>query len=118
ADSDVIEVDAVRIDELKLPEIKLVRIDAEGSEPLILRGAEKLLQNPDIVLCIEWDIVQMRSRTPPAEFAAWLAGMGFRFWMITTRGKLEPVAVADLLKLAPCDLVVSRHRPRAAGADV
>ncbi|MNX69981.1 Protein-L-isoaspartate O-methyltransferase [compost metagenome] len=118
ADSDVIEVDAVRIDELKLPEIKLVRIDAEGSEPLILRGAEKLLQKPDIVLCIEWDIVQMRSRTPPAEFAAWLAGMGFRFWMITTCGKLEPVAVADLLKLAPCDLVVSRHRPRAAGADV
>lgn len=118
ADSDVIEVEAVRIDDLKLPDIKLIRIDAEGSEPLILQGAEKLLQKPGIVLCIEWDIVQMRSRTPPAEFAAWLDGMGFRFWMITTQGKLEPVAVADLLKLAPCDLVVSRNRPEAAEADV
>lgn len=118
ADSDVIEVDAVRIDDLPLPEIKLVRIDAEGSEPLILRGAEKLLQKPDIVLCIEWDIVQMRSRASPEEFAAWLAGMGFQFWMITTRGTLEPVSSADLLTLAPCDLVVSRRRPRAAGPAV
>jgi FkbM family methyltransferase len=118
ADSDVIEVEAVRIDDLKLPDIKLIRIDAEGSEPLILRGAEKLLQNPDVVLCIEWDVVQMRSRTPPAEFAAWLAGMGFRFWMITIQGMLEHVAVADLLKLAPCDLVVSRNRPEVAEADV
>lgn len=114
-DTEVIEVDAVRIDDLDLPDIKLIRIDAEGSEPLILRGAEKLLKKPDIVLCIEWDVVQMRSRTQPEEFAGWLADQGFLFWKITTRGRLEGVAVADLLALSPCDLVVSRQHPKASG---
>mgnify|MGYP001602679112 CR=1 FL=1 len=110
-DTEVIEVDAVRIDDLDLPDIKLVRIDAEGSESLILRGAEKLLQKPDIVLCIEWDIVQMRSRSNPEEFAGWLLGQGFSFWQITTLGAMEAVAPADLLTLSPCDLVISRSQP-------
>lgn len=117
ADSDVIDVEAVRIDDLELPDIKLIRIDAEGSEPLILRGAEKLLQKPDIILCIEWDVVQMRSRTEPAEFARWLADQEFQFWKITTQGELESVAVADLLVLSPCDLVIARN-PRTAEAGV
>lgn len=111
ADSEVIDVEAVRIDDLNLPDIKLVRIDAEGSEPLILRGAETLLQRPDIILCIEWDVVQMRSRSDPEAFARWLQDQGFSFWKITTGGTIEAMNPSDLLTLSPCDLVVSRHRP-------
>ena len=110
-DAEVIEVEAVRIDDLDLPDIKLIRIDAEGSEPLILRGAEKLLQKPDIVLCIEWDLVQMASRSDPVEFANWLADQGFAFWRITTSGDLAAVDPADLPALSPCDLVISRSLP-------
>lgn len=114
SDSAVIEVEAVRIDDLALEDVKLIRIDAEGSEPLILRGAEKLLQKPDIVLCIEWDVVQMRSRAKPAEFAGWLHSMGFLFWRITTSGGLERVDLTDLSTLEACDLVVARQDPSAA----
>jgi len=110
SDAEVIQVEAVRIDDLDLPDIKLIRIDAEGSEPLILRGAEKLLQKPDIVLCIEWDVVQMASRADPAEFTNWLLDQGFAFWRIMMSGSLEAVDPADMLTLSPCDLVIFRDQ--------
>lgn len=112
-DAEVIQVEAVRIDDLDLPAIKLIRIDAEGSEPLILRGAEALLRKPDVVLCIEWDVVQMRSRADPEAFAGWLHGLGFSFWRIMTTGELEAVDPACLSTLTPCDLVVARSHPFA-----
>ncbi len=111
ADSAVIEVEAIRIDDLALPDIKLVRIDAEGSEPLILRGAEKLLRKEGIILCMEWDLIQMRSRAKPVELVDWLTGLGFRFWRITTLGALEIINPPDLLSLGSCDLVVCRQEP-------
>lgn len=65
ADTQVLEVDSVRLDDLNFTNIRLLRIDAEGSEPLILAGATKLLQQDDIILCIEWDVIQMKSRQDP-----------------------------------------------------
>lgn len=111
ADTEIIEVEGVRLDDLELADIKLIRIDAEGSEPLILRGGEKLLDRPDIVLCIEWDLLQMRSRVQPGEFISWLTGRGFRFWKITKSEDLVHVEAGELLDLLPCDLVVARECP-------
>lgn len=111
ADTEVIEVEGVRLDDLDLPDVKLIRIDAEGSEPLILRGAEKMLQRHDIILCIEWDLVQMRSRVQMDTFISWLADRDFLFWKITRSSELAPLTVADLATLPPCDLVVARKQP-------
>ena len=110
-DTQVLEVEAIRLDDLDLPNVRLLRIDAEGSEPLILSGAENLLQQPDIILCIEWDVVQIRSRADPQQVANRLQGMGFRFWRITTKAKLLPVDCNALGDLDPCDLVVARSDP-------
>jgi len=115
ADTEVIEVEGVRIDDLDLPDIKLIRIDAEGSEPLILRGAEKLLQRRDIILCIEWDLVQMRSRIQPETFISWLVDRDFLFWKITSSSELAPLTAADLATLPPCDLVVARKQVDLGG---
>lgn len=111
ADAELLEVDAVRLDDLKLKNIRLLRIDAEGSEPLILGGAAKLLAQPGLVICMEWDLIQMRSRSNPAAFVEYLTGMGFKFWKITTSSKLESVAPEAMLKLRPCDVIVSREAP-------
>lgn len=107
-DAEAIEVQAIRLDDVKLPKVRLIRIDAEGSEALILQGAEKLLDTPDIIICMEWDVVQMRSRSNPAEFAQWLEAKGFKFWQILTTGKLQSRSVEELATLGSCDLILSR----------
>lgn len=110
-DTQVLEVEAIRLDDLDLPNVRLLRIDAEGSEPLILLGAENLLQQPDIILCIEWDVVQIRSRADPQQLANRLQGMGFSFWRITTKAQLLSVDCSLLGNMDPCDLVVARSNP-------
>lgn len=110
-DTEIIEVEAMRLDDLEVSPPKLIRIDAEGSEALILRGGERLLQRPDIVLCIEWDVIQLRSRCDPVEFAGWLASKDFKFWQICTSGVLLEVEVEQLINLPACDLVVAREHP-------
>lgn len=118
ADGEVLEVNAVRLDDLKLKNIRLLRIDAEGSEALILGGATQVLAQPDIVVCMEWDLVQMRSRSKPADFVKSLTDMGFHFWKITTASKLEPVEPDAMLSLKPCDVLVAREPPLGASLPV
>lgn len=110
-DTQVLEVETVRLDDLNLPTVRLLRIDAEGSEPLILGGAENLLRQPDIILCIEWDVVQMRSRADPQKFADRLSQMGFKFWRISVSSEIVPVECNQLGNLSACDLVIARSEP-------
>lgn len=117
ADTEILDVEAVRLDDLDIPAPRFIRLDAEGSEILILRGAERLLERQDVILCMEWDIIQMVSRGDPAEFAQWLAAKDFRFWRICTDGRLVEVPGADLAQTAPCDIVVARTPPALALAE-
>lgn len=111
ADAEVVEVDAVRLDDFDLGAVRLLRIDAEGSEALILAGANKLLQQPALVICMEWDLVQMRSRSDPAALVNSLYERGFRFWRITTSQTLEAVEPQAMTSLGACDVLVSRELP-------
>ncbi|NBB53300.1 FkbM family methyltransferase [Rhizobium sp. CRIBSB] len=109
--SHLIEVEAVRLDDVCERDVRLIRMDAEGSEPLILAGAVRLLQRQDIVLCMEWDIVQMSARVNMDEFVGWLVDMGFRFWRIQFDSTLIEVPAAGMSTLSACDVVVSRAPP-------
>lgn len=113
-DGEQLTVEAVRLDDLHLGRIDMIRTDAEGSEAAILRGAEKLLiSNPEIQLCIEWNTVQMGSRTSVTDLVEWLAGLGFRFWVIEAGGRLCEKAAAVMADMPPpCDVVLSRSEPR------
>jgi FkbM family methyltransferase len=104
-----IEVEGVRLDDAVEGEINLLRMDAEGSEPLILRGAERLLKNPEIIVVLEWDVVQMSGRASVSDLADWLSMMGMKFWRIQYDASLYPVAPEDLETLTACDLVMSRR---------
>ena len=105
-------VEAVRLDDLDCGPIDMIRIDAEGSEPFILRGAADLLNaNPDVVICMEWSIIQMESRTSVSDLVDWLEGMGFGFWLIGPPTGLTPLSRAELLTQTHCDVVVSRRPP-------
>lgn len=111
SDQSILTVEAVRLDDMGVDKVDLIRMDAEGSEPLILRGAERLLANPDIIVCLEWSTVQMRSRASVPELVEWLDGMGFLFWRIELDAKLKPIPSRDMMALDHCDIVMSRKTP-------
>lgn len=110
-DMEQIEVEGVRLDDAIEGEVDFLRMDAEGSEPLILRGAERLLQNPNLTVVMEWDVFQMSGRASVPDLVDWLTGMGFHFWRIEHTAVLTPVAAADLPTLSACDVVMSRNAP-------
>lgn len=112
ADMEQIEVEGVRLDDAIEGQIDLLRMDAEGSEPRILRGAERLLQNPNVVVVMEWDVVQMANRASVPDLVEWLTGMGFRFWRIEQSTTLTPVSSADLPSISACDVVMARNELR------
>lgn len=110
-----LEVQALRLDDLGEDRVDLIRLDAEGSEAFILRGAEALLhKNPDVVICMEWSVIQIGSRTSVPDFLDWMTGLGFHFWRIGPAAELTPVSVADMAGLEPCDVVAARRPPQRA----
>ncbi len=110
-DMEQIEVEGVRLDDAIEGQVDFLRMDAEGSEPMILRGAERLLSNPDITVVMEWDVFQMSGRTSVPDLVAWLADLGFSFWRIETDTSLSPISAADMPSLSACDVVMRRSPP-------
>lgn len=109
-DGETLKVEAVRIDDQDVGRVDLIRIDAEGSEPFILRGAEAALRaNPDVIVCLEWSVIQMGSRTSVPDFVAWMDGMGFKFWRIGGDSRLTETPIDTLASLENCDLVAARQ---------
>lgn len=110
--SETITVETVALDDLGLSQVDVLRIDAEGSEPAILRGAQAILARPSVIVCMEWDVIQIAYNDDPGALAAWLADQGFGFWRITHQATLEPVTAADMAALPHCDVILSRQPPR------
>ena len=105
-----VTLDALLLD--RLGRVDLLRMDAEGSEPQVLRGAAQLIANsPNLRIVTEWSPGMMVVRTDIAALVAWLEGMGFRFWRIGKLGRLDPVPGRHLVALSHCDLVMSRQPP-------
>jgi hypothetical protein len=61
-------------------------MDAEGSELLVLRGAEApIRRSPELRILMEWSPAMLATRSDPTAGAAWLAGLSFRFWWLFAR---------------------------------
>lgn len=110
-DMEQIEVEGIRLDDEIEGEIDFLRMDAEGSEPLILRGAQRLLGNPKLIIVMEWDVFQMSARASVTELVEWLSGMNFRFWRIETDATLTAIDGASMPTISACDVVISRETP-------
>ncbi len=92
--------------------VRLLRMDAQGSELMILEGARSLLaRSPDIRICMEWDLIQLRSRSDVAGGVRALEEQGFRFWRIALNATLEPASAAQMLALPACEVVACRTDP-------
>ncbi len=96
-----------------LPSLDLLRMDAEGSEPQVLRGAAGLMaRSPGLRVVTEWSAPMMAVRSDLPALIGWLGGeLGFRFWRVARGGALEAVAAQALPDLPHGELVMTREAP-------
>jgi FkbM family methyltransferase len=116
AGNTVIRVPGVCLDETlaHLPRADMLRMDAEGSEPLIVKGARNLIErSPDIVVVSEWSVSMMSARVSAEDYLGVLAGFGFRSWRITEHANFAPITFSELLSAPLCEVLFSRQTPRS-----
>jgi FkbM family methyltransferase len=118
------QVDAAPLDDL-LPGVSadVLKIDVEGAEPLVLRGAGGLLaRSPDLVVVVEFRDERHLSGELPAEVLAFYASLGLELCLLRRNGDLEPCGTGAILERSrrepSFNLVLrkrqaSRHPPAA-----
>ena len=107
-----VTVPAATLDErlADVPAIDLLRMDAEGSEPQVLRGAAALIRrSPGLRIVTEWSAPMMAARSDLGALVAWLGGeLGFGFWQVAKGGALQQVTADSLPGLPHGELVLMR----------
>jgi FkbM family methyltransferase len=84
-DTKPIEVDMITIDEAiknwNLPVPNVIKMDTQGSELTILKGAQQTVPKVDVILCETWVTRAYGPATPLlVELMGWLRDRGFYLW--------------------------------------
>ncbi|MEZ5175365.1 MAG: FkbM family methyltransferase [Acidimicrobiia bacterium] len=108
-----LEVGTTSLDEL-LPRgtrVDVIKSDTQGSEPLIIRGADRVLrENPHIKLFIEFAPSLVAATLPPSDFIIELRELGFEIRRIEPGGPLSSPSMDALMARAVSDLYLDRSR--------
>jgi FkbM family methyltransferase len=112
-EAEPVEVEATSLDAYfpaDAPPPDLVKIDAEGAEPAILAGAQRLLDRaPHVQLILEFrPDVLARAGHDPRAFLGSLERRGFRLHAITPRGRCRPITVERVLASPGAELYLRR----------
>ena len=97
---DAVEVEARPLDEL-LPgvEVDVMKIDVEGAEPLVLRGAGAVLvRSPRLLAIVEFRDERHLSGESPTEVLAFYESLGFELCLLRRNGDLAPAAADAVLE--------------------
>jgi len=103
ARGEALEVECLRIDDL-LPEfgnrVDFIKIDVEGAEPLVLRGAaETMAANPQLQIVMEWSPGHIRDAGfDVGGFVSELAVMGLESAHLSLK-RIEPFPLSALTHL-------------------
>jgi FkbM family methyltransferase len=111
-----VEVDSMSLDEALPPgsRVDMIKIDAEGSEPLIWRGMRRILhENPTIGVVFEFaPSLLRRAGHDPSLFLDEIAAQGFRIWRINDiSGDLVVPERQELLTAFSPNLFARRDAP-------
>lgn len=88
----------------------VLRMDVEGAEYLILKGARRLLaRSPNIKIIMEWAPKSMeRLHVDVDEVIKFLKDHSYHCWRITEKGTLDRMQIDDLKKLEIENIVLSK----------
>ena len=108
----LLHVDAVSLDEFLPPgsQVDFIKIDAEGAEPFILKGATRLLsENRQVQIMMEFAPSIIKPSYGSIElFIDEIAALGFSIWRIAHDSTLVKSSLADLLSVVHCDVILKR----------
>ncbi len=107
-----ITVEAVTLDTYfdKISQVNFLKIDAEGAEPFILKGAKNIIaNNPDIIILMEFSPLIIRNAYSSIEdFYRELKEYGFKIKRINTDSSLQELSLSEALNTAHCDVLLKR----------
>ncbi len=90
--------------------VDVLKIDAEGAEPLIWRGAQDVLEaNRDIVVFMELAPPMISHTCPPAQFLSEIRANGFAVEELTPQGVIDHADDTALLAKDWAELRLRRH---------
>jgi FkbM family methyltransferase len=96
------QVNAARLDDL-LPDVAVdvLKVDVEGAEPLVLRGASAVLErSPSLLAVVEFRNGEHLSGESPSEVLAFYESLGFQLCLLRRSGELDPVDAPAVLDRA------------------
>ena len=112
------QIEAVPLDEVIHERLDLMKIDAEGSEPLVFRGMRKLLdRSPELTIFLEFFAPMIEQTVPPREFLREIRDLGFGLQWFTPWGTLENFEEAKALQYSRFDLLLER-KPQVAARPI
>lgn len=90
--------------------VDLIKVDAEGAEPHLIKGASRLLsENRNIQLIMEYAPAMIRSACGSLEsFHQDLQNLGFKVFRITSTSRVVPTTFAELANEPHCEILVRR----------
>ena len=105
-------VDAVTLDSFFPAEsrVDFLKIDAEGAEPYILKGASRLLaENPGIQIMMEFaPSLIINAYGSIDTLCGEISKLGFSIWRIAHDSTLVKSSADDLARVAHCDVILKR----------
>jgi FkbM family methyltransferase len=110
----VVDVETRTLDSFAIPRDRpiFIKLDAEGAEYPVLKGATELLgATDDIVMMLEFTPAFIRHHLPVEDFVDFLGKLGFLFFEVNQRGGLPQISRDELVHkrdgyifLARCDI--------------
>jgi len=105
-------VDTVRLDDVIQEPVDLMKMDAEGSEPLIFQGMRGILgRSPNLTIFLEFYVPMIRQTMAPSRFLDEIRDLGFSIQWFTPWGALEPFDQKLALQYPRFDLLLERPQP-------
>lgn len=97
-----IEVRAVRLDDvLDAVPLGFLKVDVEGAEPLVLKGAVRLLEaSTALVAIVEFRRETHLDGSTPEEVLELYASLGFRLGLLRADGRAQGASAAEVLEAA------------------
>ena len=107
-----IKVEAISLDEYfpKGHKIDFIKIDAEGAEPYILKGARRILnENKSIQVLMEFSTVMIQAAYGSVEdYYQEIKSYGFEIYRINPDSTLQALSQDEAVKTAHCDVLLKK----------